>query len=299
MFVPRDFRSFGAACMTQDCIREERFSWKSGTVLLRTVRTQGSGSETVRPDVSIGIVTSAEVNSHISWHIDGRSALDKRWNATSKSDLVFVPSGCTIRDYFSGVGQGLWLYLNPAMLEQDRQVNDFLLRPTVDDSWDKDQLARAIVSALRKECIEGFPRGPLFLESAAAVFISRLAYLLGENDRPPFSSVRALDDPKLNRVIDYFDSNLHRNVSLSELSTLVNLTPGHFCAAFKQATGQRPHQFQIERRVERAKVLLRDSESSIADIALAAGFSSQSHMHIHFNRITGLTPARYRRDLHD
>lgn len=282
--------------MTQDCTREERFSWRGGTVLLRTVRTEGSGSDSVRPDVSIGIVTSAEANSRITWHIDGRRALDKRWNARSRSDMVLVPAGCTIRDYFSGIGEGLWLHLDPAMLEEDRQVSAFLTRPVVDDSWGNDQLSRDIVSEVRKECLEGFPRGPLFLESAAAVFVSRLAHLLGGNDKPPFNSVRALDDPKLSRVIDYFHSNLHRNVTLSELSELVNLTPGHFCAAFKQATGQRPHQFQIERRVEQAKALLRDSERSIADIALAVGFSSQSHLHIHFNRITGLTPARYRRD---
>jgi AraC family transcriptional regulator len=225
--------------------------------------------------------------------------LNKKWRAASKSDLVLLPSGCKIRDSFIGSGQGLWMHLDPVVLEGDRQVAAFVQRPQVDSSWNSDQLSRAVVSELRKECVQGFPRGPLFLEHAATIFISRLAYSFRDNDKPQFNSARALDDVKLRRVIDYCQSNLHRNVTLSELSALVDLTPGHFCAAFKRATGQRPHQFQIERRVERAKALLRDSDKSIADIALAVGFGSQSHLYIYFNRMTGFTPARYRRDLRE
>jgi AraC family transcriptional regulator len=99
---------------------------------------------------------------------------------------------------------------------------------------------------------------------------------------------------KLKEVIGYIDSNLHRNVTLSELSSLVQLTPGYFCGAFKQAMGRPPHQYLIEQRVERARRLLADPELSVTDVALIVGFNSQSHMNNHFRRIVGVTPARYR-----
>ena len=95
-------------------------------------------------------------------------------------------------------------------------------------------------------------------------------------------------------VIEYIESNLDHNITLSELAGLVQLTPRYFCAVFKQAMGRPPHQFQIERRVERAKSLLGQPPVSLTDVALMVGFSSQSHLNEYFRRIVGVTPARYR-----
>jgi AraC family transcriptional regulator len=172
-------------------------------------------------------------------------------------------------------------------------LKKFAEQTTVDHSWSKDRLAWAVVSELRKECLAGFPRGPLFIENASSIFFTQLAYLFGETTQR-FDSPRALSGIKLQMVVDYFESNLHRNVTLSELSALVDLSPRYFCAAFKEAVGRPPHQFQIERRVERAKVLLLNPGLSLADVALMVGFSSQSHLSDYFRRITGITPAKYR-----
>jgi AraC family transcriptional regulator len=51
----------------------------------------------------------------------------------------------------------------------------------------------------------------------------------------------------------------------------------------------------LSRRVERAKSMLRDAHVPIAQIALACGFASQSHLNSVFKRLTGMTPASYRR----
>ncbi len=96
-----------------------------------------------------------------------------------------------------------------------------------------------MVSEIRKECLGGFPRGPLFLENASTIFFAQLAYLFGEAPQR-FDSPRALCGTKLQLVIDYFEDNLHRNVTLSELSAIVALTPRYFCAAFKEAVGRPP-----------------------------------------------------------
>ncbi|NJS10840.1 MAG: helix-turn-helix transcriptional regulator, partial [Microcoleus sp. CSU_2_2] len=64
----------------------------------------------------------------------------------------------------------------------------------------------------------------------------------------------------------------------------------HFCRLFKQSTGFSPHQYVIQQRVERAKQLLRQGQMSIGEIAIACGFSHQSHFNRHFKRLTGVTP---------
>jgi AraC family transcriptional regulator len=50
------------------------------------------------------------------------------------------------------------------------------------------------------------------------------------------------------------------------------------------------------RRVEWARALRAGTERSIADIALATGFSSQAHLTTAFRHLTGTTPAAYRRE---
>ena len=208
-------------------------------------------------------------------------------------DLVVLPPGCEFHARCQGSGQGLWLFLNPQSITSDNRVQSFIGRMTVDYSWTKDRLAWMVASEIRKECKNGFPRGPMFLESASTIFVTQLAYVLDEAV-PHFEPIRALSAAKLRSVIDYIGSNLDRNITLSELSALVQLTPRYFCGAFKQAIGRPPHQYLIEQRVERARMLLRDPNLSLTDVALIVGFNSQSHLNDHFRRIVGITPARYR-----
>jgi AraC family transcriptional regulator len=276
---------------------EERFSWDSGSVLMRTQGSDSSCSRKFfRDDIAIGIIVSEDPGSEVTWHLDGRRVLNKTWTSSSAShDMVVLAPGCELSAQCFGAGQGLWLFIDPESIADNPHVKKFAERTTVDYSWSKDRLAWAIIAEIRKECLGGFPRGPLFLENASTVFFTQLAYLLGESTQR-FDSPRALSGSKLQLVIDYFEDNLHRNITLSELSALVALTPRYFCAAFKEAVGRPPHQFQIERRIERAKILLRDPELSLANVALMVGFSSQSHLNDYFRRITGLTPARFRAD---
>jgi AraC-like DNA-binding protein len=88
-----------------------------------------------------------------------------------------------------------------------------------------------------------------------------------------------------------------RDSGLVELAAIAGLSPHHFVGAFKISVGKPPHRFVMERRVQRAVELLRDGNRTIAEIANAAGFSSQSHLTANFRRVTGLTPGRFRRSL--
>ena len=69
----------------------------------------------------------------------------------------------------------------------------------------------------------------------------------------------------------------------------------HFSRAFKAATGKSPYAFALGRRVLRARQLV-FTEMPLGDIALAVGFSSQSHLTEHFRRSLGVTPGRIRRE---
>jgi len=123
-------------------------------------------------------------------------------------------------------------------------------------------------------------------------------HLLREYGATPLPERRpssGLPPRKLQRVLDYIDSNLRDDMSLADLARIVAISPGHFAHLFRQTTGRPPHRFVMERRIERAKVLLRDTDLPITEIAEQVGCASHSHLSVVFHRETGVTPRDFRR----
>jgi AraC family transcriptional regulator len=95
----------------------------------------------------------------------------------------------------------------------------------------------------------------------------------------------------------YIEEHLAESIPLAELAKLVDLSSHYFCRAFKQSFGVPPHRYHINRRIERAKVLLADRAISVTDIGLALGFSETSSFSATFRSTTGTSPTEYRRAL--
>jgi AraC-like DNA-binding protein len=105
---------------------------------------------------------------------------------------------------------------------------------------------------------------------------------------------KGLTHTQLQQVLDYIQTHLDRDLSLAELAETLNLSPTYFATAFKQAIGVSPHQYVIQQRVGRAKLMLKKTDLAISDMALQVGFSSQSHLNQQFKRLTGMTPKQIR-----
>ena len=90
------------------------------------------------------------------------------------------------------------------------------------------------------------------------------------------------------------NDNLPRKLTLSEIAGVANMSPDHFGRSFKAATGLSPYQYVIHRRVERAKRLLSDSSLTVAEVAVAVGFSNPSHLAHHVRRQLGVPPSALR-----
>jgi AraC family transcriptional regulator len=99
---------------------------------------------------------------------------------------------------------------------------------------------------------------------------------------------------RLQRVDDYVKSHLAETITLSDMANAAGLSPMHFAAQFRSATGHRPHQYLLLCRLERAKELMADPSRTILDIALDVGFHTQAHFTTVFKRLTGKTPSAWR-----
>src|SRR4051812_4385913 len=110
----------------------------------------------------------------------------------------------------------------------------------------------------------------------------------------PHAKVNALPKWRLRRVEEYVGTHFDHCISLSELAKVAGLSRMHFAAQFRVATGYRPREYLLYQRIERAKSLLSNSETALAEVALTVGFCTQAHFSTVFKRITGDTPARWR-----
>jgi AraC-like DNA-binding protein len=111
---------------------------------------------------------------------------------------------------------------------------------------------------------------------------------------PMGRQIRALQKWRLKRVIEYVDLHLSDKIRLADLAALAGLSRMHFASQFRAATGLRPHEFLLRRRVRRAEALLRDSTMTIVEIALTVGFQTQAHFTTVFKRFVGYTPRNWR-----
>jgi AraC family transcriptional regulator len=99
---------------------------------------------------------------------------------------------------------------------------------------------------------------------------------------------------RLQRVTQYIQENLQRELRLAELSALVHMSPYHFARLFRRSTGVPPHKFVVRRRIDEAQALLAARTAPIAEISQLVGFRTPSHFTTTFRRITGTTPGAYR-----
>jgi AraC-like DNA-binding protein len=96
------------------------------------------------------------------------------------------------------------------------------------------------------------------------------------------------------RVREYILAHLEENLSNRLLAEFVGLSASYFSHAFKQSAGVSPHRFVLQRRIERVKHLLVETDLPLAQIAVTAGFADQSQFSRRFHEFVGITPSRFR-----
>jgi AraC family transcriptional regulator len=136
--------------------------------------------------------------------------------------------------------------------------------------------------------------GRLYIESLA----STLAVHLLRNYSVTAQKVRefsgGLSGAKLRRAVEYIDSHLDQDLSLSQIAETVGMSSYYFSRALKKSTGFAPHAYVVHQRIERAKQLLVKTRLPIIDVALAVGYVNHSHFSTQFRKLVGITPTAYR-----
>ncbi len=151
--------------------------------------------------------------------------------------------------------------------------------------------------ALKAEFEREHKSGQLFVDSIGMALACRLlrahSSIAPQNGKTPSGAMAPF---KLRRLLGYIEENLGSDLSLEAIAAVSGLSISHCQRAFRTAVGLSIHQYVIQRRVERAKSLLLNEKLSVGEIALAVGFSHQSHLAHHMRRLLGVSPLSVRSD---
>lgn len=108
-------------------------------------------------------------------------------------------------------------------------------------------------------------------------------------------SYNNLEGKRMSDVLEHTMNNFQNQISLSEISEVANMTVNSFCRYFKQRTNKTYIQFLMEVRIEHAcKLLRKNLDISIAEVAAFSGFSNIASFNRRFKEFKRITPSKYR-----
>jgi AraC-like DNA-binding protein len=133
-------------------------------------------------------------------------------------------------------------------------------------------------------------RGDRF-QKDAALMVHELLYRI-------YDRIHVADDADIDPVdsaASYLRRSIRRSVSLEEIATQAGKSPSQLVRLFRRRMGKTPHEYFVELKMERARILLRESSLSMKQIAWNLGFCDRFHFSKVFKRTVGIPPGEYRR----
>jgi len=101
----------------------------------------------------------------------------------------------------------------------------------------------------------------------------------------------------ISEAVGYINNNYGDEISLSKISALFHISPGHFSKTFKRETGLAFCDYLNNVRIKEACKLIHKTDMSISEIAFSVGYNSSTHFGRIFKEIIGTSPLAYKKEL--
>jgi len=213
--------------------------------------------------------------------------------------IAIVPAGTSFHWHQSdsAATHMLHLYLHPNFLRKiaESMEVDHTQISIASQFGIRDEHIHNIAMSLHYELKDGNVIGRLYADSLAKVLAMQLVRRYSH-----FKDLQmtrgGMAPRKLRKAIEFIHENLDKEetLALATVANAVQMSYSHFSRAFKQSMGVSPNVYMTERRIERAKKLLSETDLRIVDVALRTGFASQSHFTTTFRRLVWTTPKAFR-----
>ena len=137
--------------------------------------------------------------------------------------------------------------------------------------------------------------GTITLKNAKTLaIIGTLTYLYSQK-KNKFYDHNQVSTPNLIAGVNYIHENYMEKIHLPDVAALCFMSYSTFSRYFKKIFNASPFDYLMKLRIEHAKVLLKNSNQTISDIAQNCGFFDQSHFSKHFYKFENITPIKYKK----
>ena len=136
-----------------------------------------------------------------------------------------------------------------------------------------------------------------YMESLTKVLLIELLQNANAESVPQYPTASHWENEIVDRAMQLISKNLHRKLSLEELADLVHISVPYLYKLFQVHLGTSPGKYIAKIRIEECKILLREGQLNMNQIATQMGFSSQQQFSRQFSAICGISPTQYLRSL--
>jgi AraC family transcriptional regulator len=261
-----------------------------------------------RNQVQDSIIIPAVPEPLIVWVLSGAAIVEERelggvWKAnkviTGDFFLTTSPSPCELRwqTTTSDPFEVMHLYLGLPLVK--RAIKDVLNEDAVsaglrEVSGESDEVLSALLEQLRLELTARHRHSAVFVQGISQCLAVHLVRTYSDPNARRSEHRGGLPAFKLQKVTSLLEQHLHEEFSLARLARAAGLSEFHFSRAFKQSTGFSPSSYFIRMRMEKARLLLRETPKTVIEVGLDIGYSSPSHFAQVFRREVGVSPTEYR-----
>ena len=98
------------------------------------------------------------------------------------------------------------------------------------------------------------------------------------------------------RAVRYIDKHYHETLTLEQISEKFNISLSHLCRQFKRITGTPFTEYVTRKRIDRACILLRETQLPIAQIGEQVGYPDYFYFNKVFKKVRGVSPSVFRRE---
>ena len=224
----------------------------------------------------------------------------RNYNVLQTAGNVAVISAATaLQSWYDEAEQDdIYLHLEPDFIKQTAAGAD--LNPDKNEITTTLDSRSPVIETMARMAFDELQRNDamasnLYADSVANILAVQLLREYSSEKMPPEKRyVNGLTNRKLALVLELIESDLSADLPLKILANTAGLSEYHFLRMFKQSTGYTPHQYVIHQRIERGKMLLKETDMTVTEIAYLLGFSTPAHFTHYFRRKTGLTPTEMR-----
>jgi AraC-like DNA-binding protein len=101
-------------------------------------------------------------------------------------------------------------------------------------------------------------------------------------------------DDRIQMSLTYIRKHIGSKLDIDQLAANACMSKDHFIRLFRRETGDTPNAYVIQRKMERAELMLVTTDNSVKSIASALGYDDYSYFNRVFKKNAGITPQQYR-----